>query len=236
MIRLKNKEDIIQIKEAIRIGEFVLDEIKPYLNPSITTSTINDIIEIMITDNKAFPSFKNYKGFPFASCISINEEIIHGLPSERKLKDEDIVKIDVGIKADDFFSDQARTYWIGNIKDYRYYELINSCQEALTVASSACKAGNNLTNVSKTITEIANQNNLGILLGFGGHGVGFSPHEEPYVPNDVPYVDLILVSGMILAIEPMFVLGKGTSYKSENGWTIISDGIGSHFEKTIIID
>jgi len=236
MIRLKNERDIIEIKRTIKIGESILDEIASYLEPGIKTIIINNLIEIMIAKERAFPSFKGYKGFPFASCISINEEIIHGLPSERRLQNGDIVKIDIGIKRGEFYSDQARSYLIGEPKDYRHYELINTCKEALTIASWACKSGNNLMDVSKIIYEIAKRDNFGILQGFGGHGVGFEVHEEPFVPNYAPYNDIELKKGMVICLEPMFVLGKGIAQKSENGWTIITDGISAHEEKTTIIE
>jgi len=235
MIRLKNKSDLIQIRKAIRIGEVVLKEIEQYIDIGITTLSLNNLVEIMIASNEAFPSFKGYKGFPFASCMSINEEIIHGLPNNRKLKDGDILKIDVGINYNNYFSDQARTYLIGEPKNYRHYELINTCKEALAIASYACKSGNNLTEVSKIIYEIAKRDNFCILKDYSGHGVGFEVHEEPQIPNHAPYIDLELKSGMVLAIEPMFVWGEGTYKISNNGWTIISDGMSSHEECTVII-
>ena len=236
MIKLKNAKDIIQIKEAIRIGEFVLKEIEQYLIPGTKTLTINNLIEIMIAKERAFPSFKGYKGFPFASCISINEEIIHGLPSERKLEDGDIIKIDIGINYNGYFSDQARTYIVGDIKDPKYYELIGACRKALDIACSLARQKYNLKIVSENIEQIAKSYNLGILKDYSGHGVGLAIHEEPSIPNYAPYVDLELKSGMVLAIEPMFIIGKGNYIKSENCWTIIADGIGAHFEKTIIIE
>jgi methionyl aminopeptidase len=235
MIRLKNKEDIIQIEEAIRIGESILNEIEQYIAPGINTLTLNNLIEIMIASNKAFPSFKGYKGFPFASCISINEEIIHGLPSERKLEDGDIVKIDIGIKYNNYFSDQAKTYIVGKVKTSEHQMLVDLCQESLLRASQLSKVGYNLKNISKEIEHYAKSWRLGILQGFGGHGVGFEVHEEPFVPNYAPYNDIELKKGMIICLEPMFVLGMGIAQKSENGWTIITDGISAHEEKTIII-
>lgn len=236
MIRLKNKKDIIQIKEACRIGIFVLKEIEQYIKPEISTLTLNNLIEIMIAKEKAFPSFKGYRGFSFSSCISINEEIIHGFPSDKKLENGDILKIDVGINYNGYFSDQARTYIIGEIKDYRHYELVETCKEALYIAYNLVREKYNLEEVSRSIEEIAKEHDFGILQNFGGHGLGFEQQEEPFIPNYAPYIDLELKSGMVLAIEPMFVLGKGTYKISENGWTIIADGISAHEECTIIIE
>lgn len=236
MIRLKNKKDIIQIKEACRIGRFVLKEIEQYIKPEISTLTLNNLIEIMIAKEKAFPSFKGYREFPFASCISINEEIIHGFPSDKKLENGDILKIDVGINYNGYFSDQARTYIIGEIKDYRHYELVETCKEALYIAYNLVREKYNLEEVSRSIEEIAKEHDFGILQNFGGHGLGFEQQEEPFIPNYAPYIDLELKSGMILAIEPMFVLGKGTYKISENGWAIITDGISAHEECTVIIE
>lgn len=237
MIRLKNKNDIIQIKKAIEIGEGVLNEIEKYISPdNRNVIDLDCLIGALIREKNAEPSFYGYKGFPGNACISINEEIIHGIPIYRDLKNGDIIKIDIGINYKGYFSDQARTYICGEIKDPRHYELINACQKALEVAASLAKQKYNLKVVSQNIEEIAKSYNLGILKDYTGHGVGFEIHEEPRIPNYTPYVDLELKSGMVLAIEPMFVLGKGNYNKSENNWTIITDGISAHEEKTIIIE
>jgi len=237
MIRLKSAQDLIYIKKAIEIGESVLNEIEKYISPeNRNVIDLNCLIGNLIKEKNAEPSFYGYEGFPGNACISINEEIIHGIPVYRNLKDGDIIKIDIGINYNGYFSDQARTYIVGEIKDHKHYELINACQKALEVASTLVKQKYNLKVVSQNIEEIAKSYNLGILKDYGGHGVGFEVHEEPKIPNYAPYVDLELKPGMVLAIEPMFVLGKGNYHKSENGWTIIADGIGAHFEKTIIIE
>jgi len=236
MIKLKSTQDLVYIKEAIRIGELILDEIKSFIYPERNIIDLNCLIGSMIRKNNAEPSFYGYKGFIGNACLSVNEEIIHGLPVYRELKDGDILKIDIGINYRGYFSDQARTYIVGKVKDPKHCELIIACEKALEVASSLAKQKYNLKVVSQNIEKIAKSYNLGILKDYGGHGVGFEVHEEPRIPNYAPYVDLELKGGMVLAIEPMFVIGKGNYHKSEDGWTIIADGISAHEERTIIIE
>jgi len=236
MIKLKSVQDLIYIREAIKIGESVLDEIEQYIYPERNLIDLNALIGCLIKDKKSIPSFLDYEGFIGNACLSVNEEIIHGLPIYRDLKDGDILKIDIGINYNGYFSDQARTFIVGEVKDSKHYELINACEKALEVACSLAKQKYNLKIVSQNIEEIAKSYNLGILKVYSGHGVGFAVHEEPLIPNYAPYVDLELKKGMVLAIEPMFVIGKGICKIAEDGWTVIADGIGAHEEKTIIIE
>jgi methionyl aminopeptidase len=234
MIRLKSVQDLIYIKKAIKIGESILDEIEQFIYPERNLIDLNALIGGLIKDKGGIPSFFNYNGFIGNACLSINEEIIHGLPSNRKLQNGDVVKIDIGINYNGYFSDQARTYIVGKAKNSEHQILVDICKESLERASALAKVGNNLINISEEIEHYAKSWRIGILQGFGGHGVGFEVHEEPFVPNYAPYNDVELKMGMVICIEPMFVLGKGTYKVAENGWTIITDGIGAHEEKTVI--
>jgi methionyl aminopeptidase len=238
MIRLKSTQDLIYIKEAIKIGESILDKAENLIFPGRNTLDLDCLLTWEIEKGGAKSSFYNYNGFPGHVCISINEEIIHGIGViDRTLEDGDIVKIDIGINYKGYFSDQARTYIVGEIKNPEHYKLISACKKALEMAVEVAKEGNNLEHIAEKIENTALKYNLGILKGFGGHGIGFDVHEEPYVSNQLfDSGDVILSKGMVIAIEPMFILGDGTYTKSNNGWTIIADGIGSHFEKTIIIE
>lgn len=234
-IKLKNKHDIKHIKKAIKIGERILDIIPRYIKPGITSKRINKIIEFLIFIYRAKPSFKGYKGFPTASCISVNEDIIHGVPNGIPLKDGDIVKIDIGIKYKGYYSDQARTYFVGDNPSEDDFRLVKATQLALDRAIDVAVKGNYIGDISHVIEQTAEDFKLGILKDYAGHGVGFDVHEEPKVPNVIGLdEDVKLVKGMVLAIEPMFVMGKG-NYIKRGDWNIEADGRGAHFERTVII-
>ena len=234
-MELKNKNDIKQIKKAIQIGVGSLLYIRNFIEENITTKELNDRIENYIKKHDAIPSFKNYRGFPESTCISINEEIIHGIPSKRKLKNGDVVKIDVGVNYNEYYSDQARTYIVRKAQSRLHKYLIKKTELALSQAIKMAKEGKMLSDISKTIENTANSFGLGILENYSGHGVGFAVHEEPLIPNIYIKNDIILKKGMVLAIEPMFVLGTGKYKIGKDNWTVIADGIGAHFEETVII-
>jgi len=238
MIQLKNETDIKYIKKAIIIGERILNIMPRYIKTGMTSNRLNKIIEFLIFIYRSKPSFKGFHGFPSASCISINENIIHGIPNDVPLKNGDIVKIDLGIKyKKGYFSDQARTYIVGDPLSSDHFTLVYATQLALEFATKTAIPGNTVGDISKVIEKIAKSYGLGILENYGGHGVGLAVHEDPFVPNKVgKNKDVKLVKGMVLALEPMFVLkGIGNYTVTKDGWTIKADGLGAHFERTIII-
>lgn len=235
MIGLKNGKDIKYIKKAIKIGETTLSKISSYVELGVTTLELNDIIESIVIKLGGKSSVKGYKGFPSATCISVNREIIHGIPNSIPLKEGDIVKIDIGVEYKGYYSDQARTFVVGRLKSIEHDNLLHTTELALI---GACELAHNkcsLKELSQFIEKSAREAGLGILRDYCGHGVGFAVHEEPRIPNVNHNIALQLKKGMILAIEPMFVIGQGFYTIKSDGWTVIADGIGSHFEKTIII-
>jgi len=239
MIRLKTEHDIKYIKKAIKIGEDILDKLDRCIIPGVTTEGIAKNIGSMIFWRGVKSSFLNYKGFPSVACISVNEDIIHGIPNYRGLKKGDIVKIDLGINYKGYYSDQARTYIVNESpsRDVDAIILKEATSEALFRAIHVAKEGNTIGDISREIENTAKEFKVGILKDYTGHGVGFEVHEEPRVPNRIGAdKDVKLVKGMVLALEPMFVFnGKGNYTIAKDGWTVEADGIGSHFEKTIII-
>lgn len=235
IIRLKSESDLIYIKKAIEIGELILTKAEKLIVPNRNLLDLEFLLTSLIFENDATPAFYQYKGFPKNICLSVNEEIIHGIPYDRFLKDGDILKVDIGINYNGYFSDQAKTYVVGKVKNSEHYKLIYACQKALEIATILAKQKHNLKIISKNIEQIAKTYNLGILKNYCGHGTGFELQEEPKIPNYAPYVDLELKKGMVIAIEPMFVLGSGNYKLANNNWTVIADGIGAHEEKTIII-
>jgi len=237
MIRLKNEIDIKYIRKAIKIGEHILQRIARWIEPGITPKRLNKYIEHLIWRYNSKSSFKGFQGFPSASCISVNEDIIHGVPNDVPLNNGDIVKIDVGINYKNYYSDQARTYIVGGgiPSSPDTFRLLFATELALGYAKKTAIAGNTIGDISSVIEKIAKRYGLGILKDYCGHGVGFEVHEEPRVPNVVGLdKDVKLVKGLVLALEPMFVLGKGNYRMYEDG-TIEADGLSAHFEKTIII-
>lgn len=237
MIELKNKTDIKYIKRAIVIGEHILSRMARYMKPGVTPKQLNKKIEFLIWLNRATPSFKGYQGFPSASCISINKTIIHGVPNDVPLKNGDIVKIDLGIEYKKYISDQSRTYFVGellkNVEDFR---LVYATKLALDRAKKVAIIGNTVGDISKAIEDTAKEFGLGILRDYAGHGTGYEIHEPPRIPNRVGLDrDVKLVKGLILAIEPMMVLGKGNYTIAENGFDVIADGRSAHFEATVVI-
>jgi len=236
MIRLKSAQDIILIKKAIVIGNKALKYATKITEVGITTKEIDLKVEEFISKYKSIPSFKGYEGFPASCCISINEQIIHGVPSERRIENGDVVKIDVGVCYKNRYSDQAITIIIGKVKSKEHTKLIKATKLALVRAQKVAIVGNKIGNISYEIERTAKENDLGIVYEYAGHGVGFGVHEDPLVPNVSNKTnDFELIPGLIIAIEPMFTLGKGKLIKTNNGVVTEDGSVGAHFEQTIII-
>lgn len=237
MIRLKSEKDLIYIEHAINVGESILTRISRYIKEGITPEWIDKKIGFLLLLNRSKASFKGYNGFPANSCISVNERIIHCVPDDRLFKEGDIVKVDLGVDYVGYKSDQAKTYIVGNAKSHNHAVLVGATHLALENAILKALPNNTIGDISIAIEEIAKEFNLGILKNWGGHGVGFEVHEEPHIPNIVgKNVDVRLEKGMVLAIEPMFVLGDGNWVKLSDGGIETADKtLSAHFEKTIII-
>jgi methionyl aminopeptidase len=182
-------------------------------------------------------AFKGYKGFPASVCTSVNEEIVHGIPSSRPLLEGDILSLDMGINYEGYFSDVAVTVAIGAV-DSRRKKLIEVTKEALSVGIKQARRNNRLTDISHAIQNFVERNGFSVVRQFVGHGIGKSLHEEPEIPNfGMPHRGPTLQDGMILAIEPMVNMGTWESEITENGWTAVTrDGLPSaHFEHTVAI-
>jgi len=236
MIRLKTDKDIQLIEKAIEIGKNALSVAKQITVVGITTQEIDRQVEAYILKKGAAPSFKGYKGFPTACCISLNNEIVHGYPRDNKIKSGDIVKIDIGICFKSRYSDQAITFVVGEGKSKKHLDLVYTTKLALERAKKVAIPNNTLNQISWEIQRTAQENGLGIVTAYTGHGVGFEIHEEPIIRNIVtPNENMRLVKGMVLAIEPMFALGKGDV--EDKGYAVVTkdNSMSSHFEETIIV-
>lgn len=239
MINIKSDKEIDIMREAGKILSMVHNEIADYIREGITTYEIDKYGLKIIKQHNAYPSFYKLYDFPANFCISINDEVIHGIPSkDRYIKNGDIVKIDAGVCYKGFHSDAARTHIVGNVNQ-EIKDLVDRTKQSFFEGVKACKPGNHINDISKNIEEYIKKFNYGIVDEFTGHGIGRDLHEDPSVPN---YTEKVkgakLVKNMTLAIEPMINLGsKDVLIDEDDGWTVTTiDGKPSaHYENTVLI-
>ncbi len=242
-IKLKNEHDIQLLRESGRRLSEVLTAVAKEVKPGVSTKYLNDFVYKMITDMGDKPAFLNYKPFgaaypyPGSICISVNEEVVHGIGSaDHVLEEGDIVGLDGGVNHKGMISDSARTVPVGKISK-EDEDLLRATKEALNAGIKAAKCGNYVNDISKAI-EKAIPKKYGIVKILSGHGVGYKVHEEPYVPNfDDGIKGPKLVPGMVLALEPMVNMGTDDVYLAEDGYTFITADHkrSAHFEHTILI-
>ncbi|MBW1855531.1 MAG: type I methionyl aminopeptidase [Deltaproteobacteria bacterium] len=238
MIILKTKQEIEQLRVCNRIVARTLKELKNAVIPGITTRELNDLAEHSIREQGAVPAFIGYRGFPASLCTSINEQIVHAIPGDRKLKEGDIISLDVGAKLNDFFGDAAVTLPVGEIGS-RAKELLRVAEEALYKGIEQAVAGNKLSDISQTIQVWAESHGFSVVRDFVGHGIGKSLHEEPQIPNfGTPVPNPRLQEGMVFALEPMINEGTHEVKLLPDGWTAATaDGkLSAHFEHVIAIN
>lgn len=237
MIVYKSLREINIIKEGAEILSKALGEVAKYIKEGITTKYLDKIAEEFILDNKATSAFKNYNGFPATLCTSINNEVVHGLPSDRFLKDGDIVSIDCGVKYKGYYSDSAYTFPVGNISK-EASKLLDVTKESLFIGINNLKKGLYLIDLGTSIQNFVEANDLNVVRSLVGHGIGKNLHEEPNVPN---YKDVdsrfYVKPGLVVAVEPMVVTGDYALTEAKDGWTIITlDGsLSAHFEHTVAV-
>lgn len=237
MISIKSEREISLMKKAGNIVYRTHKHLEPYIKPGITTKELDKLAYDFIISQDATPSFLNYEGFPASICTSINEEVVHGIPSNRKLKDGDIIGIDIGACYKGYHGDSAWSYQVGSVSREKAY-LLEHTEKALFEGLKQVKPGNRIGDISSAIEEYANEHKLGVVRELVGHGVGNHLHEEPDVPNfGNKGTGPILKEGMTIAIEPMLNLGTRKIYLLEDDWTIITrDGSPSaHFEHTVVV-
>ena len=237
MISLKNKTDIEAIKKSGQIVRKVLNELAEITKPGIRTIEYDVVAEHIASSLNATPAFKGYGGFPYSVCVSVNEEVVHGFPSQRKLKEGDIVSLDFGIYYNGYYADAAITVPVGNISGNALM-LIEVTKEALNIGISKAVIGNRINDISKAIEDFATANKCSVVRDFVGHGVGFKLHEDPQVPNYyIESNDVSIAEGLVIAIEPMI---NEASYKvkiKHNKWTVVTRDkkLSAHFEHTVAV-
>lgn len=237
MIYLKSSEEIEQIRKASRILLNTFKVVEEHLHPGIKTIEIDQIIERYICSQGAKPSFKKFHGYPASSCISIDEQVVHGIPGQRRIEEGQIVGVDIGVEYQGYFSDAAKTYAIGLVSQLKK-KLIEVTREALYVGIAQAKCGNRLSDISHAIQEHVERAGFSVVRELVGHGVGCDVWEEPQIPNyGPPGKGPKLKEGMVLAIEPMVNAGSFEVYTENDNWTVVTaDGQPSaHFEHTIAI-
>ena len=238
MIVLKTGSELKIMKEACKIAAGALQEAGKAVQPGISTAEIDKIAEDYIRSHGGEPNFKNYNGFPATACISINNEVIHGIPTTKRiLREGDIVSIDLGAKYGGYHGDNAATFACGNISN-EAKRLIDTTRESLYEGIKAACAGSRLGDIGYAIQRYVEERGYSVVRQFVGHGIGTHLHEAPEVPNfGTPGRGIRLLPGMTLAIEPMVNFGKPEVKVMPDGWTVLTrDGsLSAHFEHTIAI-
>ncbi|HID39266.1 MAG TPA: type I methionyl aminopeptidase [Calditrichaeota bacterium] len=237
MIYIKSEEEIAKIEKSNQIVAETLQFIEKFIEPGVDTKTLNEEIENFIVKKKARPAFKGLYGFPAAACISVNDEVVHGIPGKRKLKKGDIVGIDVGVELNNYYGDAAKTFCVGAVKP-EWEKLCIVTQQCLMLGIEQCIAGNKVGDISAAIQSHAEKNGLSVVRDLVGHGVGIKPHEDPQIPNfGEKGKGPKLKPGMVLAIEPMINLGGYQVYTADDNWTVkTADGKPSaHYEHSVAI-
>lgn len=237
MITIKSDEEIEFMRISGAIVGKALREVEPYVKPGVTTLELNSIIEEIILSEGATPSFKGYGGFPAATCISVDDVVVHGFPSLKVLKEGEIVSIDVGAYKNGFHGDAARTFAVGEIAPGKR-KLIEVTKQSFFEGLKFVKAGVRLGDVSHAIQAYAESYNYGVVRDMVGHGIGRKLHEDPSVPNyGKAGSGVVLKNGMALAIEPMITYGDYRVVIDEDGWTCRTrdHSVSAHYENTVII-
>lgn len=240
MITLKTPDQIKYIGDSCRLLAQLHDALETFIEPGLSTLEIDRFCHDFIVRHKGRPAFLNYMGFPASACISVNDEVIHGIPGKRRIEKGDLVSIDLGIDLNGYYSDAARTFIAGGSSSEENERLVRVTKRCLELGiEGASKPNGRIHDISAPIFKHADSNGFGVVRDYCGHGVGLALHEEPQVPN---YVSAMspnprLREGMVLAIEPMINLGTKNIRHLDDGWTVITaDGKPSaHFEHTIAI-
>lgn len=222
MIEYKSKREIECIREAGRIVALCHQELINFIKPGVSLLEIDTLVEKTIVDQGAVPSFKGYDGFPASACVCVNDVIVHGIPNNQKLKDGDIVTVDIGAYYKGFHGDSGWTYAVGTVDDEKK-KLMEVTEAALWKALEVVKPGNRLSDISKAIQQHVESNGFSIVKELAGHGIGRELHEDPMVLNyDAGIGDMILKEGLVLAIEPIVATGNGRMRVLKDEWTVVS--------------
>lgn len=236
-MNIRSEREIKLMKEAGHINFLAHKEVEKYIRPGITTKELDKKINDFIVSHGGIASCYGYEGFPGHACICINDEVVHGIPGNRRLKDGDIVKLDFTVRKAGYESDMTRTYLVGNV-DEKVKQMVIDTEQALYEGIKCVKPGNRIGDISNAIETYAHAHGLSVVEELVGHGIGTDMHEEPDVPNyGEAHKGPVLKEGMVLAIEPMLNLGRKEVVMLDNDWTIVTEdeSFSCHFEHTVCV-
>jgi methionyl aminopeptidase len=237
MSLIKTPKDLANIRIAGRILAQILDDARQFVRPGITTLELDEYIASLMATNKVKPSFLGFEGFPGNACLSVNDQVVHGIPGRRILEEGDNIGIDCGLWYEKICVDGAITVPVGSISQ-EHQRLLDATQEALAAGIKAAKPFRRIGAISQAIQEVAEKHGMGIVRTLTGHGVGHQVHEAPEIPNFGKSTDGTLIKpGMVLAIEPMFTMGNPDVLTEIDGWGVVTAdrSLAAHFEHTVII-
>jgi methionyl aminopeptidase len=237
MITIKSEREIDLIRHAGMLVSKMHQFIKPYIKEGITTKELDQLCEKFILEHDAVPTCKGYEGFPAALCTSINDTVVHGIPDNTKLKNGDIITIDVVIGYKGYQGDAAWTYAVGEIDDDKKY-LMEHTEKALYEGLKEAKPGNRVGDISAAVQKYSESHHLGVVRELCGHGIGREMHEDPEVPNfGTPHTGPRLKPGMVICIEPMITFGHRDVYLLDDEWTVktLDHSPAAHYEHTVLI-
>ncbi|MBI4796975.1 MAG: type I methionyl aminopeptidase [Deltaproteobacteria bacterium] len=237
MILLKSPQEIARMEKANRIVAEILEEVKERVRSGVETRELDGVAEEGCRRRKVEPAFKGYRGYPASVCVSVNEEVVHGIPGPRRLKDGDLVSLDFGVRYDGYYGDAALTLPVGEVSP-QARKLLEATRESLDAAIAQVKVGARLTNISHAVQTVVESQGFAVIREFVGHGIGRSLHEDPQIPNfGPPGRGPVLQVGMTMAIEPMTSCGSWRVRILSDGWTAVTqDGsLAAHFEHTVAL-
>ncbi len=237
MIELKTPQEIETMRRAGRVVARLLEHLTARVAPGVRTKDLDRDALAFIQKEGAAPAFLGYRGFPACICISINEQVVHGIPGDRKIAEGDLVSIDAGAVVDGYYADAATSLIVGHVAP-QARRLVEATREALQAGIAKAAIGNRLSDISHAVQEVVEREGFGVVREFVGHGIGQALHEDPPIPNfGPPNMGPRLRPGMVLAIEPMVTLGHYDVEVLSDGWTAVTkDGsLAAHFEDTVAI-
>lgn len=237
MIKLKSPTEVEEIRRSAGLVADTLEYLRPHVQPGVTTRELDRLAEAFIRQAGGVPSFLGYRGYKYSICASVNDEVVHGLPGPRALKEGDVISIDVGVYRNGFHGDAARTFPVGPIR-LDAQKLLDVTRESLMRGVAQVKSGARLGDVSAAIQAHAEHHGFSVVRSLVGHGIGRDLHEDPQIPNfGRAGVGVVLKTGMVLAIEPMVNAGGWEVETLEDGWTVVSadSSLAAHFEHTVAV-
>jgi methionyl aminopeptidase len=237
MIVLKSAEEIAGMREAGRLTAQLMQELSTAVAPGVSTADLDKVAKAFVARHRAVPTFLNYQGYPACICTSVNEQVVHGIPGPRKLKEGDLVSLDIGVTLNGWVGDMARTFAVGKASP-KVLDLMRVTEECLRLGIAQAQVGGYLHDIGHAVESHAEALGYGVVREYCGHGIGHQMHEAPQVPNyGSAGSGVRLKAGMTIAIEPMINTGAWETRQLDDGWTVVTadGGLSAHFEDTIAI-